>query len=584
MFKGMLNKLGKNRISISKKGGNVMRKLLVVLLALTLVVACAPAPAPTPTPKPVVEATPTPKTVVEATPMALPAVPKERTLTVAISSDMASLDWTLRGHFPLSKEVRKNVFCKVSDYARKKLPDGTVVADPWHYEPLLAESIDVSPDGLVWTFHLRKGPKYYPSGNEITAEDWMWYAQRYPGLGKVLAEQILVGLGTSDDPLKGFKVIDKYTVQLTADYWTPILGWIAGTYGYTVDSAEYKANATADDPWATEWAKTNMVGCGPYYIEDRVPGEYTTLRANPYYPVGYPYFERVIFRIIPSSADQMLMLKTGDVDIAKDLTPKQINEVKKAKGVKVLSFPHADMLALMMNNSLKPMDDVRVRRAVSYMVPYKDIIDRVYYGLGTPFRSPVPHTIPGSDYSYWEYDVPEEEAIKTAKALLAEAGYPDGLEFPLAFDLSKAEFETVATLIQGQMAKAGIKVSIEPMPRAAFTEKKNHSELVAFLDEKSPITQEAGYFLTICFGCEAFYSKYIKYCNPKVDELVAKGIKERDEAERFKLYSEAQRLVMEDAPWALIACRNANRVMRDDIEGYIHFPDNRYRYQDLWRK
>jgi peptide/nickel transport system substrate-binding protein len=607
MFRGMLNKLGKNRISKSK-GGNVMRKLLVVLLALTLLAACAPA-----TPqvvekevvveKPVVETVVVEKeklvketVVVEATPAAPPPPPEvdeEHTLTVAVSGDYGSLDWIVGGFFLLQNEARKHIFGRLNDYGVKELPDGTLVGDAYSTEPVLAESIEISEDGLVHTLHIPQGLKHYPSGNEVTAFDWWWYAKRWSGLGRLLSETVMGGYATEDFPMWGYRVVDKYTVQFVARHWTPIVKPLV-MWHLVADSAEYLKHATADDPWSTEWADKNMVGCGEYFIADRVPGEYTTFLANPYYPPvvrrgkerGFePFFKKIVFRIVPSEADRFMLLKAGEVDIAWDLSPKMINDLKKAEGVKVSSTPRGDMVAMLMHNSKEPFDDVRVRRAVSYMVPYQDIIDKVYFGLATPTKSPVPSIAEGSDYSHWPYDVPEEEAISKAKALLAEAGYPDGLEFELAFDMGEPAFEQIAKLIQGQMAKAGIKVNLKPMPKASFTEQSGRGQLTAFLRTSFPYVPEASYYHAFLYDCSSVVAgTYIDYCNKEADELVAQASREPDEAKRNELYSEAQRLLIEDAPWVWICARNMNRAMRDDIQGFIEYPDNRYRYQQLWRE
>jgi len=589
MFQWMLNKLGKDKM---QEGGNAMKKLLVVLLALTLLASCAPAPTPTPTPKPTVPAAPT-AVPATATPALTPSpeVDEEHTLIVAIGSDYGSLDWCVGGFHPLQNEARKHIFAYLNDYGVKELPDGTLVGDIWSTEPVLAESIEVSEDGLVHTIRIPAGLKHYPSGNEVTSDDWIYYASRWAGTGRQLPETIAGGYATKEDPTRGYRVVDKYTVQFAADHWTPLLKPLL-VYNILPDSAEYKKHATKEDPWGTEWAHTNMVGCGPYYIADRVAGEYSIWLANPYYPpvnrrgkdLGFEvFFKKIEFRVVPSEADRFMMLKTGDIDIAWEISPKLINELKEAEGVRVITTPRGDMVGLMMHNQLKPFDDARVRRAVSYMMPYKDIIEKVYYGLATAVKGPVPGMAAGSDPSFWPYDVSEEEAINKAKALLAEAGYPDGVEFPLVFEAGGVAFETVATLIQGQMAKAGIKVKIEPMPRAAMVEAFAKGQLVASLQATFPYVPDAGYYLNWLFACNAPMAQRIGYCNSKVDELVNQAMVERDEAKRNKLYSEAQRLVIEDAPWAFICARNGNRAMRSDIQGFIEYPDNRYRYQQLWR-
>jgi peptide/nickel transport system substrate-binding protein len=134
------------------------------------------------------------------------------------------------------------------------------------------------------------------------------------------------------------------------------------------------------------------------------------------------------------------------------------------------------------------------------------------------------------------------------------------------------------------MSKAGITVNLEPMPRAAFMESMGNGQLAAALHGSFPYVPEAGYFFAFLFDCDSVMAgTYIGYCNEEVDEFVGQAIVERDDTRRNELYSEAQRLIIEDAPWAFIAARHGNRAMRDDIQGFVEYPDNRYRYEQLWR-
>jgi peptide/nickel transport system substrate-binding protein len=529
----------------------------------------------------------------EAAVPAPPEADEEHTLTVAVAGDYGSLDWVVGGFFSLQNEARKHIFGHFNDYCVKEESDGTLVADAFCTEPVLAESMEVSEDGLAHTFHIPGGLRHYPSGNEVTAFDWWWYAHRWAGLGRLLQETVVGGYATQDFDMWGFRVLDKYTIQFQARHWTPLVNTLTNWH-LVPDSWAYMEHATPDDPWATEWADKNMAGTGEYYIAERVPKEYTSFRANPYYPPvvrrglerGYePFFKKIEFRIVPSEADRFMMLQSGEVDIVQDMSPKMISELEDTDGVKVVSTERGDMVAMLMHNQNEPFNDVRLRRAVSYMMPYDDIIDQAFFGLASPTKSPVPSIAAGSDYSHWPYDVPEDEAISQAKDLLADAGYPDGFEFTLAYDKGQAAFETMAKLIQSNMAKADITVNLQPMPRSSFTEQLGRGELSAALHASFPYTPEASYYHGFLYHCDSVMaSKYIGYCNPEADELVEQAAQERDETRRNELYSEAQRLMIEDAPWVWICARNMNRAMGDDIMGHIEYPDNRYRYQQLWRE
>jgi peptide/nickel transport system substrate-binding protein len=507
-------------------------------------------------------------------------VDEQHRLDIAVSGDYASLDWVV-GWTAGVNQVRNQVLGKVNDYGTTNR-DGLVVGDAQKIQPVLAESVEVSDDGLTHTFHLRQDARHYPSGNPVTAADFMWFEERYPALGVTLAEQVLAGIAEPDQPLAGFEQIDDHTFRITASHWTPVLRPILN-YHLLPDSQAYLENATDDDEWATEWAGNNMAGAGPYALDVRVPGDRSEFVANPFFP-DQPYFTCVVQRVVASADTRALLLRDGAVDMALDLTPDQINAMADDPGIKVVSTPQGDLLGLMMNNELEPFNDLRVRQAVSYMVPYNDIIDTVFHGLATELQSPVPGMVPGSDYSAWPYDVSEEEAITKATALLEEAGYPDGIDFTLSYDVGRGGFEQVATLIQSNAAKAGINITLQGLPPTAFLESVTAATLPAALDSIFPFVPEPGYFLNLLYDCDAVLAGRINYCNPQVDSMVSEASRTRDEGERNALYVQAAEAVLADAPWAYIAARNGNAVTRSDITGYVHYPDGLIRWEQLSRE
>src|SRR5690606_19414288 len=132
------------------------------------------------------------------------------------------------------------------------------------------------------------------------------------------------------------------------------------------------------DPWATEWKAKNEAASGEYYVERHRPGVETVLRAHPDYWGGKPYFERVVLKVVPSSANRALLLQRGSVHIARDLSIDEIESLRDAPGVKVVSAPTRDQYHLGLNNKKGPFKDPKVRQALSYAVPYEEIVKNVF--------------------------------------------------------------------------------------------------------------------------------------------------------------------------------------------------------------
>ena len=558
---------------------------VVSLILIALLAACAPAAVPADSAQDSAAAADTSEMTGREKAMAT-ASDEDRTLIVAVSQDLSTLDWDVSGAFPRMTETQVNVLGSWAQPAIIEHEDGSMTGDALNFEPMLADSMVISMDGTQWTFQLPEGMKHYPSGNEITANDYLFYKDRRNNMRVPPSLDRLVRLATEEDPLKGFEVIDDYTFRFNASDWTPILRPFMSCclFGYIIDSQAYMDAGEAEgDKWGQEFATTNMPSSGPYYIHDRIPNELMEFRTNPNWQGKEPYFNRILFTVVPESADRVLLLKAGEVDMAQDLSAKEINDLRSDAGVSVKQVRIGDMIVMPINHNMAPFNDQRVRQAVSYLIPYDDIIDSVWFGSAERSFGPVPSMVHGYDHSYWPYDVPEEEAIAKAKELLAEAGYADGLEFDLSIDLGTPEHSSMAKIIQSSLAAADITVNINPMPRAAYQEGKNQGTHTAALDTLFPWTAEPGYFMDILLGCVSYGNRYSGVCLEEADELIREAGTTVDEDARFELYSQAQRLHIENASWIWLGARYFNLAIGSDIEGYISFPDTRTRYWHLYR-
>jgi peptide/nickel transport system substrate-binding protein len=511
---------------------------------------------------------------------------EDRTLIVAVSQDLSTLDWDASGAFPRMTETQVNVLGSWAQPAIVEHEDGSMTGDALNFEPMLAGTMVISLDGTQWTFRLPSGMKHYPSGNEITTHDYLYYKDRRGNMSVPPSLDRLVRLATEEEPLKGFEVLNDYTFRFNASDWTPILRPFMSCcqFGYIIDSKAYMDAGEADgDKWGQEFAKTNMPSSGPYYIHNRIPNELMEFRTNPNWQGKEPFFNRILFTVVPESADRVLLLKAGTVDMAQDLSAKEINDLRSDSNVQIKQVRIGDMIVMPINHNTEPFNDKRVRQALAHLIPYDDIVGKVWYDSAERSYGPVPSMVPGYDHSYWPYDLPEEEALAKAKQLLAEAGYADGLAFDLNIDLGTPEQVSMAKIIQGELAKAGISVTINPMPRAAYQEGKNNGTHTSALDTLFPWVAEPGYFMDILLGCASYGNRYSGVCLEEADELIRQAGTTVDEDERFRLYSEAQRLHIDNASWIWLGARYFNLAIGSDIAGYVAFPDTRTRYWHLYR-
>ncbi len=363
------------------------------------------------------------------------------------------------------------VYDRLMTYGRKTLPNGVVSYDFTKLEPELAERWEVAKDGSGVTFHLRRNAKFH-DGTPVTAADVKWSYDRALAMGGFPAFQMKAGSLESPDQ---FQVVDAHTFRvkfLRPDKMTmPDMAVpVASIYNSTLA----KKHATAEDPWAANWLKTNTAGGGAYKVESFKPGqEIVYARYDDWKSGPLPKLKRIVQRDVPSAGNRRALLLRGDVDMTYDMPPKDFNEMAADQSkVKVVSVPIENALFYVgMNVTKPPFNNVKVRQAVAYALPYDKMWDTALYGRGVKMYG-------GGEVktTAWPQPTAYRSDVAKAKALMAEAGFANGFETTLSFDLGGATVsEPMAILIQEALAQIGIKATINKVPgsnwRAALLKK-----------------------------------------------------------------------------------------------------------------
>ncbi|MET0484202.1 MAG: ABC transporter substrate-binding protein, partial [Candidatus Rokuibacteriota bacterium] len=333
------------------------------------------------------------------------------------------------------------------------LPGDEAVMGRW------AESWKASADGLTWTFGLKKGIKS-EAGNEMTCEDHRWSWERgfeMKGV-KVFFAQVM-GLKSAQD----VSCPDKYTVQFKIKAANPLFLklFAMNYYGGPFDATEAKKHATAGDPWAKEWLKSNTAGFGPYKIVRNIPGQEMELVRNPNYEPR-PAVGRILIKIIPDSATRLALLKRGQVDFAMRLREREYQEVAKDANLQVVRHA-ANFIPYFGPVQTNPiMANPKVRQALAYAVPYEEIHQKVYSGQGHQIKSITPKIFPNYTDKFWPY----KTDLDKARALLKEAGFPNGFDMTISYDKAIPEMEEACILIKSSFDKIGLTTKLEGLPSA----------------------------------------------------------------------------------------------------------------------
>jgi peptide/nickel transport system substrate-binding protein len=442
----------------------------------------------------------------------------------------------------------------------------------WLLMPNLVDSWEVSDDGLTITFKIKPG-LMFSDGSPLTARDVLATWQRGVSDTSVYSKLVfnLMTVMTADQ----ISAPDDSTVVLTLEKPTPFaLKMIATNVAGIMSADAIEANATAEDPTAHEFFSGNTLGSTPYILAGREPGVEWELAPNP--NAWNPDELKnggVVNRVIPSAQERLSLLQNGDADIAFNLLPKDLAELRNNPDVNIFNFVIPWNWFLGMNNKVAPFDNVDVRRAVSHAIPYQTIIDQAMYGFASESKSPVGTGMPTSDFSFWQYDGGPERA----KEILEGIGMAD-LSFDLAVRIGFGTHEDIAVWIQSALAEAGVTVNVLKMTDAEYLEKFNTGTMQSFIGEWYSWVNDPIYHIHWNFNSAATATNGVGYSNARVDEIIAEAMYEPDQAKREALSKEAQQIIVDEAPWAFLFQINYVVAARKNIAGFQWNTDTATRY------
>jgi peptide/nickel transport system substrate-binding protein len=486
--------------------------------------------------------------------LATAAVADKDTLIVAAPTTPPGLDWEIySGH-----EVYDHIFNLNDGLMRwKKVPapgeeGGYTIgwgAEDWRdaVVPRMAESWEVSEDGKIYKFNLRKGwISHY--GNEFNAADVKWWVDRSFGLKAIGKFFLDVGEIKSPDSLE---IVDDYTVRFHIEKPTRLFPLTLSTFWRQIpDAVEMQKHVTDSDPWATQWLKVNAGGFGPYKLERLEPGSGVTWVAHERHPFP-PKIKRVLFREVPESSARASLLARGEVDVAQFLTPREYQSLKGGANTRIWNFDGYTITQSPLNPAFPPLDNRLVRQALSYAVPYDDIVKGVYLGYARPAFGPVSSAAAGGGYPG---KFPYKHDPEKARKLLAEAGLSNGFATWYGYSTADPLGELVGVQLKSAFAEVGVKLELRAMPPAIYTETVfgGKAPLVYFnLGADSP---DPNYALRVFYQTDSTnnWGGY-RDTSGKFDACVTKGADITNFQERVAFHSDCNEILVDDAAWLWIA-------------------------------
>ena len=316
-----------------------------------------------------------------------------------------------------------------------------------------------------------------------------------------------------------------------------------------------------------KWLKLHTAAGGAYRIDSWRPGQQTVYARNDAWVSGpLPALKRVVVREVPSAAAQLALLTRGDADVVVGLSPHDLSRLEHQKqGVKVVGVPVENALQYLgMNVKKPPFDNVLVRRAVAHALPYERIMRAAMFGRGIPmFGAKAPVT------TSWPQPSPYSTDLAKAKALLTEAGYPNGFTSVLSFDQGFAMTgEPIALLIQESLASVGIKLTLNRIPGANWRGTLLKKEMPMVLNAFGGWLNYPEYFFFWAYHGQNAVFNTMSYQNPKLDAEVDAA---RFESDPVRYAGEIQRFVsiaFDEVPRVPLFQPMQDVAMSDAVHGY----------------
>ncbi|MEO8320285.1 MAG: ABC transporter substrate-binding protein, partial [Bradyrhizobium sp.] len=457
-----------------------------------------------------------------------------------------------------------NCYDRLLSYANKTLPDGTQSYDREKLAPELAESWEVAADGMSCTFRLRKDATFH-DGTPVTAKDVKWSFDRAVKVGGFPTFQMSAG---SLDKPEQFVVVDDHTFRI--DYVRKdklLLFNVAVVVPFVINSELAKKNATPEDPWAMVWLKSNEAGGGAFRIDSWKPGIETIFTRFDGWKSGpLPKLKRIITRDIPSAGTRRATLERGDADFSSGFAPRDFEQIVKEGKIKVSGVPIPNALwYLALNTARPPFDNAKLRQALAWAMPYEGIQNGAFFGRAVPmYGGPAEVAKP-----VWPQPFPYVTDIEKAKALMKEAGLESGFETTLSLDTGTATVgEPTIVLIQENLAKIGIKTTINKIPGANWRTTLNKKELPLALNRFSGwLDYPEYYFYWNLHGNNSIFN-ISSYQNKEMDALIDKARFTTDGGEYEKAVKDFIALCIRDVPIIPLNQPIHDVAMQKNISGY----------------
>lgn len=473
--------------------------------------------------------------------------------------------------------IIENLYTRLTQYGSKPGPDGTTQIDPSKLEPYAAKSVKVSDDGKTYTFRMRAGAKF-PSGKPVDAQAVKYSFERtlkMNGCGGYFLQD-----GLLDPPLiKSIETPDASTVVFSLSQPDPnaVQAW-AQPAASIVDPSVVGAHGGVKKDSVNQWMASHSAGAGPFLLESYEPNKAAILTANPDYAgPGKPASKTIRVNFVNSDPTLLLQAKSGDVDVTLGLSKQSAKSLAGASNVRVIANDTPLSAQIGLPNTKAPFRNKTFREALTYALPYEQIVEKAAFGYGRLFSGPMQPIFPEFDESIGA--APKYDSER-AKQLVEQSGVKTPVTIQMVVQEGNSADQQIATIAQGEWRKLGVNVKIRNLPASEYITGLQEHKYQSYVRLDGPGVIDPGYYLGYDMKCKIPFN-LSEICIPAADKLLDQARGETDEATRKQQYDEISRLWLAEFPKIQVYADKYVAVLSDRVKNYFYSHETDFR---TWSK
>lgn len=429
--------------------------------------------------------------------------------------------------------------------------------------PVLAESTDASADAMSYVVHLRHGVVFH-DGAPFNALAVKTSFDRASNPENHLKRAALYA------PIDKTEVVDEYTVKISLKY----------PFGAFINNLAHQAFAISSPKAIAEFGKDlgrHPSGTGPYKFVSWETDTLKVARNEKYWKPGLPKVDSITIRSVTENGARLAMLQAGEAQYIYPMPSELVKVIERDPKLDVVAAHSILTRFVALNVMRKPFDDIRVRQALNYAVDKNAFLKVVFNGYGVPLDAPLPPNLSGyvKQSTAYPYDPAK------AKALLAEAGYPNGFEAPL-WGGNATTTKRAMEFLQQQFAAVGVKATVEPLESGVAAAKvwnvttPQDATTLMYYTGWSASTGDADWGLRPLFYGKSFPPNLFNvayYASPVTDAAIEAGLTTADPAKRAAAYKTAQEQIWKDVPWIFLVSDDSVSAKSKTLTGIYVLPD-----------